>query len=116
MSGPDKVGNFRSLQKYTLEMEPLSLGRYPQPHAGEKAFDSFQWCPVLLHPSLDTWQKLPKAPKQQLPEPGSRRSLSPEVCPAGCRRSSPALCQYHGSFIPETPSVSLARPSGLLVG
>lgn len=31
---------------------------------GKKAFDSFQWCPVLFHPSLDTWQKLPKHPNR----------------------------------------------------
>lgn len=31
---------------------------------GKKALDSFQWCPVLFHPSLDTWQKLPKHPNR----------------------------------------------------
>lgn len=75
-----------------------------------------QGCPVLLHPSLDTWQKLPKAPKQKPPEPGSRRSLSPKGVSCWLQKELTCLVPVSWQFYPKNTLLVWLDPQAYLLG
>lgn len=75
-----------------------------------------QGCPVLLHPSLDTWQKLPKAPKQKPPEPGSRRSLSPKGVSCWLQKELTCLVPVSWQFYPKNTLLVWLDPQAYVLG
>lgn len=115
VSGSDKVGIFRSLQKCTLETE--HQGGDTQPHAGGKG--------IWLIPVVPSF--IPSQPGQlveaawitQTETTRAWLQEKPAAWGVSCWLQKKFTCFVPVSgenFIPETLSVSLARPSGLLVG